>query len=432
MKQTRFSIPDRSLIPRALAWAQTFSYVSYLCPNQYSYPQNPFRHLLAVGTEKIEFESGKAFQTLSQKPQGEWWFGYLGYDLKNELEDLRTPSSQGISLPDAFFFKARVLLFFETDSLTIEAENPQEVWDEIVAMLIFIPDQIPNTQFLGSENQATYSQKVEQIREWIQQGRIYEVNLCQFFTSETTVSGIDAFFKLQELSPMPFSAWLKGPGFEIVSASPERFLKKEGRKLISQPIKGTALRFEDSEKDRQSADQLLNSEKERAENLMIVDLVRNDLARVSSIGSTQVEELFGIYSFPKVHQMISTVTSQLHENQAWYQAITSAFPMGSMTGAPKIEAMKVIDELETNRRSAFSGALGYITPANDFDFNVLIRTLFIDHQAGKMGFAVGSAITWDSIAEEEWSECASKASALLNLFGTDLESVHNQPISGSD
>lgn len=424
MNKAQFQIDDSSLIAKALAWANLYSLVSYLCPNGYAYPSNPFQHILAVGSRCLEFQNGSTFETLAQKPDCGWWFGYLGYDLKNELEKLKTTSNQGIVLPNACFFEAEVLVFFGQGSLVVEAENPYEVWAAIKKTPAFDSFQIPPVSFNASENQDSYTQKVAQIRSWIEEGRIYEVNLCQFFIADTATSGLNAFCKLQEISPMPFSAWFKGPGFEIVSASPERFLKKVGSRLTSQPIKGTALRYADAEQDRISAHQLHHSEKERAENLMIVDLVRNDLAQVSTIGSTGVDELFGIYSFPKVHQMISTVSSQLDENQSWINAITSAFPMGSMTGAPKIEAMNVIDELETNRRSAFSGAMGYISPENDFDFNVLIRSLFINHQSPKMGFAVGSAITWESVAEEEWLECASKASALLGLFGTDWKSVH--------
>jgi para-aminobenzoate synthetase component 1 len=220
---------------------------------------------------------------------------------------------------------------------------------------------------------------------------------------------------------MPFSGWFKGNQFEIASASPERYLKKEGSSLVSQPIKGTIRRGANPEEDERLKHQLRNSEKERAENMMIVDLVRNDLAKVSVTGSTTVEEMFGIYPFPKVFQMISTVTSVLKPDLTMLDPILSSFPMGSMTGAPKIEVMKQIANLEPFKRGAFSGALGYFGPEETFDFNVLIRSLFINHQIKQSGFAVGSAITIDSVGQEEWEECKLKAAALLALCGSTWE-----------
>lgn len=410
-----FPVSDSGIKERILAWADGFKCVSYLCPNGYAYPEGPFPHLLAVGSKAIQIKDG-AFNTLINKPLDAWWFGYLGYDLKNEIEILPIPAKPSFDLPTAFFFEPEVLLYLEETQIRIDASSPKDVWDSILRVTLPTFSAIPSSTLRFFDTPQSYQHKVEQIRNWIGEGRVYEVNLCQFFESDLKISGLQAFYELQKTSPMPFSAWTKGPGFEIVSVSPERFLKKKGRLLLSQPMKGTAPRHSKEAEDSSSRMHLLNSEKERAENLMIVDLVRNDLARVSTVGSTRVDELFGIYSFPKVHQMLSTVSSELRNDQAWIDALKSCFPMGSMTGAPKIEAMKVIDELEAYQRGAFSGALGYIGPNQDFDFNVLIRSLFINHKTGKVGFAIGSAITWDSSPEAEWNECAAKASAMLNLF----------------
>ena len=222
---------------------------------------------------------------------------------------------------------------------------------------------------------------------------------------------------------MPFSGWFKAHEFEITCASPERFLRKDGSKLLSQPMKGTAKRGKTEEEDLANRQELLTSEKERAENLMIVDLVRNDLAKVSEPGSTKVDELFGIYPFPTVFQMVSTVSSELKDGNTFVDALLSAFPMGSMTGAPKIEVMKQVDKLEARKRGAFSGALGYVKANEDFDFNVLIRSLFINHNTNRAGFAVGSAITIDSDAEEEWLECSNKVTGILKVFGLEWEGL---------
>lgn len=185
----------------------------------------------------------------------------------------------------------------------------------------------------------------------------------------------------------------------------ERFLKKEGNKLISQPIKGTIRRGSEPTEDQALAEQLQNDPKERAENVMIVDLVRNDLARSSTPGSVQVEELFGIYPFPIVHQMTSTVSSRLRTECSGLDALKAAFPMGSMTGAPKIMSMQLIDRYELTRRGIYSGAIGYFTPEGNFDFNVVIRTLVYDASRQYASLQVGSAITYDSIPEKEYEEC---------------------------
>ncbi|MDZ7605528.1 MAG: anthranilate synthase component I family protein [Cyclobacteriaceae bacterium] len=216
---------------------------------------------------------------------------------------------------------------------------------------------------------------------------------------------------------MPFSAFMKTPECFLMSASPERFLKKSGNYLISQPIKGTIRRSKDAKQDEALRLALANSEKDKAENLMIVDLVRNDLAKSSVPGSVVVDELFGIYSFEQVHQMISTVRSTIKPALTITDLIKNAFPMGSMTGAPKIRVMEEIDLLEDTARGLYSGAVGYISPTGDFDFNVVIRSVIYSQQSGKLSFHVGSAITVDSDPEIEYAECLLKAEAILKALG---------------
>jgi para-aminobenzoate synthetase component 1 len=261
------------------------------------------------------------------------------------------------------------------------------------------------------------------VQNQIREGNVYELNLCQFFTADAAPDGRSFYQRLNGKSPMPFSGWLKAGALEIASASPERYLKKTGRQLVSQPIKGTRPRGSSEAEDLELKNDLATSEKERAENMMIVDLVRNDLARVSETGSTGVPEIFGIYGFPTVFQMISTVTSTLQEGLDACDALDSSFPMGSMTGAPKSEVLQWIQTLEPFRRGGFSGALGFFGPEGDFDFNVLIRSLFINHTENKCGFAVGSAITIDSVPEQEWDECRTKAASILEICKTDWESI---------
>jgi para-aminobenzoate synthetase component 1 len=222
---------------------------------------------------------------------------------------------------------------------------------------------------------------------------------------------------LNEISNAPFSAFVKVNGAVIICASPERFIKKAGHQLVSQPIKGTAPRGSTPQEDAALKGGLLNNEKELSENVMITDLVRNDLSKHAARNTVKVDELFGIYSYTQVHQMISTVSAQLNNESDYINAIKDAFPMGSMTGAPKIMAMKLIEQHEQMKRGLYSGALGYIEPNNNYDFNVLIRSIFINSTNNKAQFCVGSAITSDANAEDEYRECLLKAAAMLKVLG---------------
>ncbi len=266
-----------------------------------------------------------------------------------------------------------------------------------------------------------YLQTVEIIKNHIIEGDVYELNLCiEFFIEKLELNPLEAYQELCKISKMPFSSFLKITVNDsekyALCASPERFLKKTGNKLISQPIKGTVKRGLTQEEDEELKNYLRTSEKERAENMMIVDLVRNDLARSAEIGSTHASEMFGIYSFQQVHQMISTVEATLHKDKNWSEAIKNAFPMGSMTGAPKIKATQLIEKYEKTKRGLYSGSVGYITPNGDFDFNVVIRTLFYDSFSKYASFQVGGAITYDSEPKSEWEECLLKAKAIRSLF----------------
>jgi para-aminobenzoate synthetase component 1 len=258
---------------------------------------------------------------------------------------------------------------------------------------------------------------VEKIRNHILEGDIYEMNLClQFALWEVDIDPLDIYTSLTQRSPTPFSCFTRLNELYILSASPERFLRKQGEILISQPIKGTAKRHTDPGDDLRSKEALFSSEKERAENMMIVDLVRNDLARSSVIGSVHVPEIFGIYSFEQWHQMISSVTGKLRPDVYSVDAISNAFPMGSMTGAPKVKVMELIEHYEDFRRGIYSGAVGYFTPEENFDFNVVIRSIIYNRTSQKLSFAVGSAITYDSDPQAEYDECLLKAKAIIEIL----------------
>ena len=261
---------------------------------------------------------------------------------------------------------------------------------------------------------------VEKLQRHISLGDVYEVNYCiEFFAKRLDISPVQLYRKLNEVSPSPFSAFVKYHDKSLICASPERYLKKEGSRLISQPIKGTSPRDADPEVDRANIEYLKSSEKERAENVMITDLVRNDLSKVAKQGRVKVEELCGVYSFRQVHQMISTISAEMDERYSWVDAIKATFPMGSMTGAPKVNAMKLIERYEVTKRGLYSGSVGYVTPEGNFDFNVVIRSILYNRKKGYLSFMVGSAITALANPESEYEECLVKASAIMEVLNAE-------------
>ena len=415
-----------------MVWADQFDHFSYFNPNQIPYPHDPFRHFLAVGgLQKFKFEFPFCFEGLKNtlKDTPDWLIGYLGYDLKNEVENLTSLNNDRMDFEPMVFFQPQHLLFFEEDRLKILSTSEP---DWVVAEIDKVVTSSTANYSMGSihcnMSSEQYLKKVKTIKHHIVEGDIYELNLCmEFYSDEVQLSPLSCYWKLNQASPMPFSVLQKIQDKYLLCASPERFIKKKGSRLISQPIKGTIGRGSDYQEDQILKHQLRYDEKELAENMMIVDLVRNDLARSAIPGSVKVEEMFGIYSFKYLHHMISTITSQLRSEVDPVDAIKYAFPMGSMTGAPKIKAMQLIDHYEHSKRGIFSGAAGYFTPEGDFDFNVIIRSLMYDQINGILSFQVGSAITSDSIARKEYQECLLKAKAItqvLSQWPNTIEKTH--------
>ena len=415
---------------KALLWADRFNHVHFLQDNGISdYPFGGFQTVLAAGAdEKDIFRShpdGNTFERLQAfyEEKKDWIFGYFSYDLKNETEDLHSQNPDLPEFPLCYFYVPQTLIFFGDGQFTIQSpREPNEIYNEIYTLRYdLITD--PNQTILLSPVQARtskedYIRNVEKIKNHILEGDVYELNYCiEFFSDKASLHPPEVWQALNELSPMPFSAYLKvRPNRYLMCASPERFLKKQGNLLISQPIKGTAKRGKTPAEDQQLKHDLQHSEKERAENMMIVDLVRNDLNRSASIGSVQVQEMFGIYTFKALHQMISTVTAQVREGLPFTEVIKNAFPMGSMTGAPKIRAMQLIDDYEAVSRGLYSGAVGYVEPNGDFDFNVVIRSIVFNAWKKYLSFSVGSAITYDADPEKEYQECLLKAEAMQKVL----------------
>ena len=252
----------------------------------------------------------------------------------------------------------------------------------------------------------------------ILRGDCYEINFCQeFYAKKAIIDPLHIYQKLSAISPNPFSAFYRVDDKYLLCASPERYLLKKENQILSQPIKGTAPRqFGEEELDEQQKKALQQSHKERSENVMIVDLVRNDLSKICEEGSVMADELFGIYTYPQVHQMISTISGKISKNISFSDIIRATYPMGSMTGAPKKRVMELIEQYEHTKRGLFSGAVGYISPEGNFDFNVVIRSIFYNQPAQYLSYQVGSAITFYSDAEKEYEECLLKAAAIEKVL----------------
>jgi len=409
-----------------LIWAQQFREVVFMDSNDYPQQYSSYDCILAVDAfTSIKTDYHNAFEDLKQYQQAtkDWLFGYFSFDLKNDVEALHSRNFDGLDFPDLFFFQPKKIFLLKGDELEIQYlkmcdDEFEPDFEEIVKSQESRANsqEIPIIQQrISKEN---YLKKVSKILEHIHRGDIYEANFCmEFFAENTTINPLEKFQKLNEISKSPLAVYFKNNRQFLLSASPERYLKKEEELLISQPIKGTAKRFQDSLEDEKSKIQLASDPKERAENIMVSDLVRNDLSRTAQRGSVKVDELCGIYSFQQVHQMISTITSKLDTQYTAVDAIKTTFPMGSMTGTPKVSVLKIIEELEETKRGLYSGAVGYFTPNSDFDFNVVIRSILYNQERNYVSFSVGSAITSQSVPEREYEECLLKAKAMREVLG---------------
>ena len=404
---------------KVLNWANRFSTFCFLDNHQYASAPHSVECMLAAGVlDLVRAEAGHALEQLQSfiSKEKKWAFGHLGYDLKNEIETVHSFHPDGIGFPDLFFFQPEVVIRLNEKEMTIECgeADAERIFYEISSTGNTKQDVIPAPlQIRNRIDKDEYLSIVQKLKQHILRGDCYEINFCQeFFSENTRIDPLDVYQKLATISPNPFSALYKLDDKWLLCESPERFLKKEGNKILSQPIKGTSKRVERELEDNESRNELLHSAKDRSENVMIVDLVRNDLSRVCAEGTVRVEELYGIYSFPQVHQAISTVSGELKEKISFAEIIRATFPMGSMTGAPKKKVLELIEQYEKTKRGVFSGAVGYITPEGDFDFNVVIRSIMYNSSNNYLSFQTGSAITFYSDAEKEWEECLLKAEAM--------------------
>jgi para-aminobenzoate synthetase component 1 len=407
-----------------LHWSNQFEVCTFLDNHAYDSPYGALDCIAAVSPVSfiaLDSVNAQAVDAFIQKHNGEWIFAHFNY----EYHSITQPNTKAnlTGFPLAYLYTPAIVIELTGNQVTIQSdtENPLTLFDQIRGFKVPVAE-VKNTKSSTSIipfiSKATYLEAIQKILALIRRGDFYEINYCQAFEVEhLSAHPVEVYSNLMEVSPTPFACFYKNNNDYLLCASPERYLQKKGNQLISQPIKGTIKRnLHNDADDKLQIERLQNSSKDKSENVMVVDLVRNDLSRICEKGSVQVSELFGIYSFPQVHQMISTVTGTLSSNTIFSEILEASFPMGSMTGAPKKSVMETIDALEPTKRGLYSGTVGYFNPAGDFDFNVVIRSIFFNSDTKKASYAVGGGITIYSDPEKEYEECLLKAAAIKKVL----------------
>ena len=434
MNRTSYQFQPENIVEfktQLLLWAQQFKTAIWLDSNNYQQKYSSFDAVLAVDAfSKIECDYNNAFNKLKtfQTNTNDYIFGYLGYDLKNDVEKLESNNFDGLHFSDLYFFQPKKLFFIKGTSVEIKylAKFSSEIESDLMEIMKKKKEKKKAKKSVENPikiklriHKDAYFEKINSVLNHIHRGDIYEANFCQeFYCENTTLNPVEVYQHLNKISKPPFATFLKVEDKFLLSASPERYIKKDGDTVISQPIKGTAKRAITKKEDEILINELKNNPKERAENIMIVDLVRNDLSRTAIKGSVKVNELCKVYTFQQVHQLISTISCKVDSKIHSIDIIKNTFPMGSMTGAPKISAMRIIETLEETKRGLYSGAVGYITPKGDFDFNVIIRSILYNKTKKYISYSVGGAITAQSIPEKEYEECLLKAQAMKHVLLT--------------
>jgi para-aminobenzoate synthetase component I len=401
-----------------LGWAKQFNIFCFLDNQQYAIEPHNYECLLAAGAASFtETSDVKQLDSFFEQHSSKWFFGHLSYDLKSSLH-FSSQKENRIGFPGSYFFVPQFVFIIKTNELVIIADNPDEVYQAIKQQSLIEEEEAFILTIQQGLTREKYVEKIKSLQAHILKGDCYEINFCQeFFSEAATIDPFVVFQRLMDVSPNPFSAFYRLQDKYLLCASPERFLQKQKNKIIAQPIKGTIKRDRNKTEDDRLKEELRNSQKDQSENVMIVDLVRNDLAKICENESVKVDELFGIYSYPQVHQMISTISGELRNEIKFSEILRACFPMGSMTGAPKYRVMQLIDEYEEQSRGIFSGSVGYINPNGDFDFNVVIRSIMYNATQKYLSYQVGGGITFYSDPEKEWEECLLKAEAINKVLG---------------
>ena len=410
---------------KLFAWAANTSPVAWLDSNDYPHNNNTYDAVLALNMNP-DTTWINSYNALRNAIKSDWLFGFFSYEFSNAWEQVVPTNPAYISVPKLQFFNPEKIWLLEGDSLTALYSNDANADEDFSQVLATAPlTDVESTAIDLSPriSKADYLKHASALQEHILRGDIYEVNYCmEWFAENAQVVPHQIFHSLNTIARTPFAAYLSMENLHLMCASPERFLSRKGMHVYSQPIKGTAARHKDEILDKANAQHLKNDPKERAENIMITDLVRNDLSRIANKGSVSVTEQCAVYPFSQVHQMISTVVASCSENTHALDIIDACFPMGSMTGAPKQRAMEFINKYEVSQRGLYSGAVGYFAPNGDFDFNVVIRSLIYDAEQQYLSTHVGSALTAAAHVAQEYEECQLKVDAIKRVLANKVAS----------
>jgi para-aminobenzoate synthetase component 1 len=413
-----------------LHWSNQFDVCTFLDNHAYESPYGALDCITAVNPVSfiaLDSVNALAVDNFIQKHSGEWIFAHFNYEYHTITKSNHKANLTGFPL--AYLFTPAIVIELTGNQVTIQSgpESPQILFEQISSFAVppsSDKSAEPTTSITPFISKAAYLENIHKILQLIRRGDFYEINYCQAFSVKNIAAHpANVYLNLTAVSPTPFACFYKNNSDYLLCASPERYLQKKGNQLISQPIKGTIKRnIENDADDKLLLEALQNSSKDKSENVMVVDLVRNDLSKICEQGSVQVSELFGVYSYPQVHQMISTITGTLTSNTLFSEILEATFPMGSMTGAPKKSVMETIDALEPTRRGLYSGTVGYFNPAGDFDFNVVIRSIFYNSTTADASYQVGGGITIYSDPEKEYDECLLKAAAIKEVL-SNIDSV---------
>lgn len=406
-----------------LNWANQFNICVLLDNHQYNFKHQQIECLLAVNVvSSFTLKENDPSHSLKkyEASTNDWLFGHVSYEY-NAVENTSTAKADPINFPDVFFFRPETVIQLQPGLATISCieKDPATIFQSILNSASEITNSQTQYPVVKPKiSKPDYLAIINKLKQHILRGDCYEINFCQeFFAENTTIDATYIYEQLSKVSPNPFSCYYKLNDKFLLCASPERYLKKTGSTIISQPIKGTNKRNVLNEAlDDDLKNELYHSKKDRSENVMVVDLVRNDFSKICKEGSVKVDELFGIYSFPQVHQMISTISGELADDVDFVDVLQATFPMGSMTGAPKKRVMELIALYEQSKRGIYSGCVGYITPEKDYDFNVVIRSIMYNATNKYLSYQVGGGITFYSDAEKEYEECLVKAAAIKKVL----------------
>jgi para-aminobenzoate synthetase component 1 len=353
---------------------------------------------------------------------GGWWAGWLSYELGRQIEVLPSLAEDDLGLPPIALGRFDAWLEFDHDLETVELRGTGSaaLLERALRRSAATPLYAPPERWDSSLPRQRYERAVERAIDYIRAGDVFQVNLSQRLATAWQGDPFALYGRLREASPAPFMALVRLVGADVVSASPERFLAVRGERIETRPIKGTRPRGGDPAADDRLAAELTASEKDRAENVMIVDLARNDLGRVAAYGTVAVDRLFELERHPGVHHLVSAVSARLRPGIRPADVVRATFPPGSVTGAPKVRALEIIDALEPVRRGPYCGAIGWIDPGGDLGLSVAIRTFVAAER--RLHLHVGGAVTADSHPADEWQETMHKAARLLAAAGGRLAS----------